>query len=236
MSINQEGMGRREFLVVSSVALASAAVAPKLMAGTSAEGPVARVALGYAPIDDARTMVAAADVTSSDGAFISRGARITVFAANAPAARGRRAVELLFNYSVFDGATRADVPFRAWAQGKTTSFTVPVDEQQKISLVVHAADARQSSSVSRRRVASMSANQPRERAMPVELTLLSNPGALKLARGYYAIAPLVDSDSEPNWSGYRVVRTPAGAVSLVDASGAAAPFEHVLIRVDYAAQ
>jgi hypothetical protein len=244
MSTEQKGMGRRQFLVLSSVALAGAAVAPRAFA--SAPAVPSRIALGYAPLgEQGLSVTAASDVVASDGAFISRGARLTVHGAagvsGAPGAR--RAVELAVNYTVDDGGTRQIVPFRAWAASRTTgeqarpgTFTVPVDAEQRISFAVMTETGRAPGRMlSRRASLAGTEGELRQRGTPLALTLQSDPQALKLARGHYVIVPVAEGEGEPRWSGYTVARN-GDRMALVDSSGEMAPFEHLVVTVDYAAQ
>lgn len=240
MSKERGSMDRREFLIVSStVAVATAAAGPKLFAGEAAVPK--RLAIGYAPPGEMAALVAAASIPSADGAFIGRGARVSVSGASGAAAdpRNRRAVDLVVNYSYFEGSQRRNAPFRAWScsratgcQGSPTSFTVPVDDVQKISLRVgvdHAAvPARQ------RAAAESGAAVSADDGLPVTLSLLSDPSSLKLVRGFYVIVPLFDGDRDPRWSAFTLDRRD-GRWALHDRDGNVAPFEHFVLHVDYAA-
>jgi len=239
MSTNRQLIGRRQFLVTSSAALAAAAVVPKLFAGEVVAAK--RLAVGFARIDDAASVMAAASIPAADGAFIGRGARVSISGVSGVPAdpRNRRVVELLVNYSYLDGADRREAPYRAWAcnrqsacQGAPVSFNVPVDEVQKISISVgvEQGDRQPGAPVSRRRIASESAAQ--DEGLPVALTLLSGEG-VKLVRGFYVIVPLFDSDGEPRWSRYHIEQVD-GRWTLRDDGQQTAPFEHFVIRIDYA--
>ena len=236
---DQSGIGRREFLVLSATgALATATFGPKLFAGVTAVPK--RLAVGYAPSDDGAALVPASSIPSGDGAFIRHGARIAVSGASGVAndPRQRRAVDLLVNYSYWDGAQRKEAPFRAWAcsratgcQGNPVKFTVPVDEVQKISFSV---------GVERGEVAVAKRSDggappiAGDDALPVTLSLLSDPSSLKLVRGFYVIVPLFDDDSEPRWSAYTLDRRD-GRWALHDRDGNVAPFEHFVLQINYAA-
>jgi hypothetical protein len=234
-------MGRRQFLVLSSTcALATAAIGPKLFAAEGASLPPKRLAVGFAPFEAEVALTAASDIPSADGAFIGRGARIAVSGASgAPAEpRARRAVELHANFSYMDGAERRSVPFRAWACSRTTgcqgnplSFTMPVDEVQSVTFTVATETGPPAGPASRRDAFSGAVTE--SNALPVTLTTLSDAGSLKLTRGFYVIVPLFENDSEPRWGTYRL-RSVEGRMTLVDGAGAAAPFEHFVLRIDYA--
>ena len=228
-------MDRREFLIVSStVAAATAAVGPKLFAG---EAPKA-LAVGFAPPGEGHALVPASSIPAGDGAFIGRGARVKVSGASGLPAdpRARRAVDLVVNYSVFEGSQRRDAPFRAWScsrttgcQGSPTSFTVPVDDVQKISMRVSV----ESDTPPARPRAGAAARVPADEGLPVTLSMLSDPSSLKLVRGFYVIVPLFDNDREPRWSAYTLDRRD-GRWALHDGDGNVASFEHFVLRIDYA--
>ena len=234
-------IGRREFLIVSSTcALAATVVGPKLMGAERASLPK-RLALGFASLDDGSSVVAASAVPSADGVFIGRGARITVSGASgAPADPiARRGVELLTHYAYFDGAQRLDAPFRAWGgsrktgnQGSPVSFSIPVDAEPRIrfSVGVESGAANGEGPKSRREIAGRGTES---HALPVVLSLLSESDSLKLARGSYVIVPLFENDAEPRWSDWKFERV-GGRMALVDAQDNVAPFEHFVLRIDYA--
>jgi hypothetical protein len=236
---NRHLMGRRQFLIVSSTcAVAAATVGPKLFAGESA--PPKRLAVGFMPFDGGDAVVDAAGIPAGDGAFIGRGARVTASGASGASAepRGRRAVELIAHFSYFDGAERKVAPFRAWGcsrvtgcQGNPVGFTVPVDEVQKIVLTVGVERGAPENTTSRREA--LRGDVTESSVLPLVLSLQDEPGALKLARGFYVIVPMFDGDSDPRWSSW-TVRAAGGRFSLVDAEGNVAPFEHFVLRVDYA--
>jgi hypothetical protein len=239
MSNERGSMDRREFLIVSStVAVATAAAGPKLFAAQAAAPK--QLAIGFAPPGEAGGLVAASSITSGDGAFNSRGARVIVSGASGIAAdpRSRRAVDLVVNYSYFEGAQRREAPFRAWScnratgcQGSPVSFTVPVDETQKISFRVGVEDA---APVRQRAATESGPRVSSDDGLPLTLSMLSDPSSLKLVRGYYVIVPLFEGDREPRWSAWTLDRR-EGRWALHDADGKVAPFEHFVLEIDYAA-
>lgn len=197
---------RRDFLILTSMAAAAAAaVGPKLFA--AAPPATAKLAIGIAPLDGG-TFADAASVPSSDGAFISRGARV----AFAGAHNAKRSGELLAQFPWFHGSEKRLAPFRVWARGGNgVRFDMPVDVEQKLlfSLVAEGA------------------------TLPVALSLQSDRSALKLVRGVYALVPLFDRDAAPRWPGYEL-RDDAGRITMQDRrTGQPAAFEHFLLRVDY---
>ena len=232
-------LDRREFLVVSSVvAAATAAVGPKVFAGEAAVPQ--RLAVGFAPPEEGAAVVAASSIPAGDGTFIGRGARVSVSGASGGTdnPRTRRAVDLLVNYSILDGATRREAPFRAWScsrttgcQGSPVSFGVPVDEVQKISLSVGVASEKVAPAA--RMIHGGDAPAPAPAALPVTLSMLSDPSSLKLVRGFYVIVPLFEGDRDPRWSAFTLDRR-EGRWALHDAEGNVARFEHFVLRVDYA--
>ena len=244
MTTKRHQMGRREFLAVSSTcALVTAAVGPRLLADVAAASP-RRLAVGFAPLEEDAGVVAAVAVTAGDGAFIGRGARITVSGASGTPSepRARRAVDLLAHYSYFDGAERKSVPFRAWScsratgcQGNQVGFNVPVDEQQKLVFSVETERGKPAGVAATRRDAMFGGGSTETNVARLTLSLTSEAGTLKLVRGYYVIVPLFDADREPSWSSFRIGRD-QGRMALVDGDGNVAPFEHFILRIDYAPQ
>lgn len=242
MSISRHEFGRRQFLIASSTcALATAVVGPKLFAGASASLPK-RLAVGFASVDEDAALNAASTVPAGDGGFIGRGARITVSGASGVSADPgqRRAVELLTHYSYFDGSERRDAPFRAWGcsrktgcQGNSVSFTVPVDEEQRIrfSVGVESGSTSAGAPTTRRRAVGGAATE--SQALPVTLSLLSEPDSMKLVRGYYVVVPLFENDGDPRWSDWQIRRVD-GRMAIVDGNGNLALFEHLVLRIDYA--
>ena len=237
---NRHLIGRRQFLIVSSTcAVAAATVGPRLFGAETISQPK-RLAVGFAAFEENATVAAASSIPAGDGAFIGRGARIVVSGVSgAPAdPRQRRAVELLANYSYLEGAERRIAPFRAWSCSRTTGcqsnsvgFNVPVDEVQKIVFTVGVETGAPAGAASRRSALVVDATE--STPIPLTLTLQNEPNAVKLARGFYVIVPMFDGDSDPRWSAW-TLRLIEGRWSLVDGGGATAPFEHFVLRVDYA--
>ena len=232
-------IGRRNFLKVSSAALATATFAPRLLGNDEAPR---RLVVGYAPLDEPDRLAAVSSVGSGDGSFITRGARVSLsgLAGVAASATAGRAVELVVNYSYFDGAERKEAPFVAWGcntetgcQGSPISFNVPVDEEQRISISIRTQKSVAKAGVptSRRRAVG-GPGEPMNESHPLVLTLLSEDGA-KLRRGYYVIVPMFAGDSEPLWYAYDVAMV-EGRRTLVDGAGRPAPFEHFVVQIDYA--
>ena len=232
-------MGRRQFLIASSTcAVAAATIGPNLFAGPAAVPN--RLAVGFMPFADNAAVVDAANIPAADGAFIGRGARITASGASGTSSepRGRRAVELIAHFSYFDGSERKVAPFRAWGcsrvtgcQGNPVGFTVPVDEVQKVVLTVGVERGAPEGSTSRREA--LFGGTTESSALPLVLSLQGEADTLKLARGFYVVVPMFDGDSDPRWSSW-TVRAVDGRLSLVDADGNIAPFEHFVLRIDYA--
>jgi len=240
---NRHLMGRRQFLIASSTCVvAAAAVGPKLFAAGEPVVQPKRLAIGFATFEEGASLAAASSIPAGDGAFIGRGARVSVSGASGASAepRGRRAVELLVNHTYFDGAERRVAPYVAWAcsrttgcQGSSVSFTVPVDDVQSLSLSVGAETGRPAGSDATRREALVA--EPTESvALPVAFGI-QNDAPIKLARGFYVVVPIFEGDSDPSWSAYSL-RVVDGRWALVNNAGDVAPFEHFVLRVDYAAQ
>lgn len=238
-------VGRRQFLKLSSVAIATAAVAPKLFAGDAAGDQPTRLAVGFIALDGLDQPATRANgMGSSDGAFISRGARVTVVASggvreNAP---GRRVGELCAFYSYFDGASMRQAPFCAAAATrvagesvKSISFNVPIDLEQKLSFTITGERqvAAAGTATGRFKRVGNGATQTETSVLPVTFALRNEPGAIALSRGYFVIAPLYAGDEEPRWSSH-ALRQLDGRWTLVDESGTPAAFEHFVLRIDYA--
>jgi len=231
-------MGRRQFLVVSSAcAVATAAMGPKLFASERG-APPRSLAVGFVRLGESSVM-SAADITAGDGAFIGRGARVSISGASGASTepRERRAVEIVTNFSYLDGATCKVAPFRAWGcsrvtgcQGNPVSFTVPVDEVQQIELSIETERGAPAAAATRRDA--LSGITSGAVGLPLTLSLQSG-GGVKLTRGFYVIVPMYDDDREPRWSAYELKQT-AGRWALVDSAGNVASFEHFVVRIDYA--
>lgn len=233
-------IGRRDFLKVSSAAVATATFAPRLLADEAAPR---RLVLGFARLEEPLRIADATTLGSGDGAFITRGARVSLSGlAGVREGAVARSVELLVHYSYLDGAERREAPFVAWAcdpatgsQGNAVSFNVPVDESQRISLSVRTQRSVPKSGVAKsRRRAVGGPGEPLNESHPVALSLLSEEGT-KLQRGYYVIVPLFDGDSEPHWSSYGVAMVDGRRALVADLDTPAA-FEHFVIKIDYAAE
>ena len=239
-------MGRREFLVLSSTcAVAAATVGPKVFAGEAASP--SRLAVGFKSFDD-DAVFAASNIPAGDGAFIGRGARVTASGASGASgdSHARRAVELTAHFAYFDGAERKIAPFVAWGCSRATGcqsspvgFTVPVDEVQKIVLTVGVERGKSGGSSaqatsSRRTAIGIGAAVDTTTVLPLTLSLQYDEGAYRLARGFYVVVPMYAGDSDPRWSAW-TIRAVEGRFALVDADGNVAPFEHLVLRVDYAA-
>jgi hypothetical protein len=240
MRSNRHLIGRRQFLAVTSAsAVAVAVIGPKVFASEAAPVP-RRLAIGYASFDANAAVMDGASVPAADGGFIGRGARVSVLGANVASdvPRARRTVALTAHYSYLDGAERKSVPFTAWVASRLTgstgnmaAFTVPVDEVQKLSFTVGAESGAPRGAASRRDALVIEPTQSVD--LPLTLALQNEDGAFKLARGFYVIVPMFEGDSEPRWSAY-TMREVGGRWGLVDRDGVTAPFEHFVLRIDYA--
>lgn len=233
------GMGRREFLQLSSIsALATVAAGPKLFAGEAAQPQ--RLAIGFVPLEGG-ALGNADRISSGDGGFLSHGARVSVSGGGTFATPShRRAVELNANFSYFEGAERRVAPFHAWSgsritgcSGNAVSFRMPVEDEQKVAFSVTSQRMTGGSAVAQR-LGIAEGPQLESKALPFSLTLLSERGTLKLVRGFYVVVPLFDGDSEPRWSSLEVKQT--GGRWAVHARGEETPaaVEHFVLRVDYA--
>ena len=235
-------LGRREFLITSSAcAVAASVLGPSLFASNRSQSEP-RVAVGFARVGEKAALVPASRISSSDGGFISRGARIAVSGSSGTSKdpRARRAVELLVNFPYFDGPRIENAPFRAWGssrvtggQGSPIRFTVPVDLIQKIdmTMLVESGDREAGSSTSRRRAIGGAVTN--SKACPVSFSVREDDSAVKLVRGFYVLVPLVGNDPEPNWSSFQLFQR-NGRWALVDGMGETAAFEHLVLQIGYA--
>jgi hypothetical protein len=235
-------VGRRQFLKVSSAsAIAVAVLGPDIFA-EEMQVPQ-RLAVGFASFGD--TFSSASSIPASDGTFIGRGARITLSGASRPAGApaGRRMTELITHFSYLDGARTKSAPFIAWVcsrvegcQGGNSSFYVPVDETQKLSFTVGVEGGTAvAAKTTRRRAVGGDASQHRAASVPLTLSLQEEKGSVRLARGHYVILPVFEGDSEPRWGDWSIGSVD-GRVQLVDRNGQPAPFEHFVLKTDYASR
>ena len=222
-----KGMGRREFIVLTSTtALAAAAFGQDLLSQKpSSVGAVREYSLGYVDpkaslggTDRGLTpnMMSVDAVTSGDGKFINQGAKVSIRGYNvlpkSPTGRVKMQLVVQFRES---GTSRVD-PFTAWSYTRKTggaspiSFLVPVDQDQRLHLLFSSDSevslarkqaAQAGAAVTRRDLLSnaSAATDLESGADPgaITLTLLSEKATPKLQRGYYVISPVGDGVSEP---------------------------------------
>ena len=132
----QHGMGRREFLFVTSgTAFAAMAFGQSALVGSSAAA-ASHFALGYAEVDALEPIagragfhpnVVSADSLSPDGSFVRKGVRVSIrggHAVSSPA--GDRSLSLTVNFvSGVDGTVR-EYPFNAWSYSTRNGMSSPV--------------------------------------------------------------------------------------------------------------
>jgi hypothetical protein len=250
----QQGMGRREFLLVTSgTALAAMAFGQELLPSISGSAQQRNYALGYAEFDALRQAparkgffpnVSSADALSPDGNFIRNGARISIRGANAEALKqGNRSMLLTVQYLASEGGTQRSYPFYAWSYSTSSgmsspvSFVVPVDQDQHVRFLLGATPApvQSSTAVSRRGLLNTGAAAEAGAAPDaITLSLLSGDGSPKLRRGYYILAPLAPGASAPRWSSLEL-RNQDG-FKLFQSNGldaVPADFDYVILYIDY---
>lgn len=146
------GMGRREFIVLTSTtALAAAAFGKDLLPQPATASATAReFSLGYVEPNASLggtgrgltpNVMAVAGVTSGDGNFINNGAKVSVRGYNVlpKSSTGRVQMQLIVQY-LEGGSTRVD-PFIAWRYSRTSgpaspvSFLVPVEQDQNLHML-----------------------------------------------------------------------------------------------------
>jgi hypothetical protein len=133
--LKQQGMGRREFLIVTSgtalatMALGNGLVLPALAAPASGR----TFALGYAEVDALQQSasrrgfypnVSGSDSLTPDGDFLRAGARVAIRGGHAVAANVARSMQLIVQYTAMDadGVTRA-FPFYAWSYSSSNGMS-----------------------------------------------------------------------------------------------------------------
>jgi len=248
-----EGVNRRDFLLLGSGAMVAVAalgsdLLPRPVTARSA------LSIGFVEPDLAQrtgvqsrfspNVVPATRIGSSDGTFISNGARVTAFGPardNTKVRRGSHAqFELITYFTATDGAQVTKVPFHTWMaspDGRSSvpvSFTVPVDGEQRLSMgvLVKQQPAKLSGRLPNRRELLPSTDEPDENN--VTLTLLSDPSAPKLRRGYYILA-IGDDKFAPNWGSMELRRTENGFQLLEISAFETKPvdFDFVVLSIDY---
>jgi hypothetical protein len=241
------GFGRREFLKVSTCALAAVTVAPQTFAGLVAQPKV--MVAGYSPLDieSADVSIIGSNITdaaraSADRAFLRLDARVSAFGLSGGNRWDLRARDLTTHYAIGRGRERQLVPFHTWISSgrpddaRPVSFIVPIDEEQRINFTVSAMTRRDQSSSGRGAGSGSSAPEPT--AIPVGLSLGGERDTFPLSRGFYIIVPVYDGQTPPSWDSYMLRRT-SGGWALFELGGAdarPAAFEHFVVRVDYARQ
>jgi hypothetical protein len=234
------GIPRREFLRISSVAalgVAVVSISERNLFAASSSGIVPLMDVGYAPSLPAPgysvPLASASSILSPDPRFISTGARVSVVGAaraashkNAP---GGVALDALFPvshrspenplaYRFFSVAGRSDVD----AISGPLSFTIQTPSTTGVSLLVR-----------RMRPSSLpegTTPPPTETETQPVMLSLGNVAGPKLTRGVYALAfREEDGDSMSNWGRMAIAPTANGGYII---SGAT--FSYVLLNVDYA--
>jgi hypothetical protein len=257
-STNKQGVGRREFLIMTTGSVLAAVAMGEV--DFSSQGTSRSFSLGYAGPDaaagpDARftpNVMSVERVTSGDGGFVN-GARVSVrgFNVTPKTSAGRENMELIADYASIDGTSRV-YPFMAWSYSKATgaghrvSFTVPLDQNQhlrlmfKTDLSVSQSNGRATPATlatTRRNLLSTLVSESADAADPdaITLTLRGETGLPRLRRGYYVIAPAAAGVSEPDWSRFQV-RSGENGLKLFAMNGFDAEpvdFEYLILQLDY---
>jgi len=238
--------GRREFLVATSASIVTAALHPRVFAAEgAAAAPVKRLAVGFAHTAGKAHLIDAASIPSGDGTFIGVGAHVAVSGSSGTTdnPRDRRVVELIANFSYFEGATLKSAPFHAWGANRVTGeqgvpirFPVPIDLLQTLSLtvVVESGELSSGAAISRRRAVGSPGGTFGATSLPLVFSVRNDPTAIPLLRGYYVVVPLFDSEAAPDWSRYHLSQVD-GRWTLTDESERPALFEHLVLNVSYGA-
>jgi hypothetical protein len=262
MKKDGQGIGRREFLVMtSSTAIAAAALGQVRLPWSSTGFSSRNFSVGYVDLDTVaqagRTrpspnVMSIDRVTSGDGMFIETGVRISVRGYNVMphSPLGRSDMQLITNYAGRAGNAKTAYPFTAWSYtrgsgaGNLISYNVPVDDGQELSLLfitnVSNPDGAKTG-FTRRDVLSAAGGDALEQATDpnaLKLTILSGNGSAKLRRGFYVIAPIGGAVTEPDWTRFQVRKSDNG-YKLYDLSGFddnPANFEYLILMLDYASK
>jgi hypothetical protein len=234
--------GRRQFLLCTSASLIATTVLGPSIFAADATAPVRRLAVGFTHASEVQHLFDAESIPAGDGVFIRAGARIAVSGSSGTSATAeRRVVQLITNFPYFDGAELKSAAFHTWSasrvtgrQGSPLRFVAPMDLTQKLAFdVVLDSDKGSAGAISRRRAVGSPGTPKAGTSLPFVLSVQNDPDAIRLLRGFYVIVPLFDSESAPNWSRYRLFRRD-GRWTMVDESGRAAKFEHLVLHVNYA--
>lgn len=253
---SEQGIGRREFLVVTSTtAIAAMAFGQDLIGVPSLKQTASsNFALGFVDpatvVDGAGSRFvgnvgAAERLTQSDGALIRTGARLTIRSShvNGKSANAPSGMQLIVQYVTSADGVRRTFPFTAWSYSKTSGksspvrFIVPVDEEQSVRFLLAATyDAQPASAVSRRNLLQIS-SAAETAADPdvINLSLLSGDGNAKLRTGHYIIVPTHNGAVAPNWSNVSLRND--GGLKLVTNSGFTVEpvdFDYVIVTVELA--
>jgi len=234
----EDGLGRREFLLLTSTcAAATLALGPNLFAG--ALSSQRDVAIGFLPIeavtdasDKLAGLLSADAIPSSDGSFLSHGVRVRM-AGVAVGSDSRRTITFQSHY-VVDGASDAPVDVYRFERktrmmGGLAEFGMPIDVDQRLRFSLTTAQRNPPA------VRDNDTPEPRE-TFPVTFSLRSEPDVVRLTRGYYVIVPLHDGAAAPRWNA-TTLRTKDGKVLMHEMKGGElqpVDREHFVLRIDYA--
>jgi hypothetical protein len=253
LSPRTAGMHRREFLVLSSTAVAGIA-ATGVSASTSGaltvlKGASPVLSIGFAENagDEPQQLVAADRLQLNDSHFHSTGARVTVHGLWRPESRRAKAEGVALTAFFTNGEQR--VPFLAWSgvAGAPVTFRMPVDASGSLPIAIERNRTASVLAEPARRFASFftgprtqAAELPNHDALEQRgsiCRLVTSGGGLKLRRGTYFIALREHSwESAPNWSsisladGVRNVKRE----SILRRGNAPVDFEYLTVSVDYA--
>ncbi len=256
----QQGLGRREFILMTSgTALVAVAMG---QVNFSSPAPARSVALGFAESDAAKSadarfvpnVMSADRVSSGDGSFL-RGARVSIrgFNVTPKASTGRKDIQFITNYTVMEAGVPKLLPFVAWSYSKSSgaghrvSYVVPLDQDQHLRFMLktdlsatetNTEVVASSVAMARRNLfsnlVSEAANSPVD-PDAITLSIAGEKGMTKLRRGYYIIAPTAGGVSDPDWSRFQI-RSGEDGLKLFAMDGfdpAPADFEYLIMQVDY---
>jgi hypothetical protein len=256
----QQGVGRREFILMTSGTLFAAMAMGQVNVSSPASGR--RFSLGYADPDVAKStgsrfvpnVMSADRVSSGDGGFLP-GVRVSIrgFNVTPKASTGRKNIQFITNYTVMEAGFPKILPFVAWSYtesrgaGHRLSFNAPLDRDQHLQFMLktdlsatETGDATVTPGVARTRrnlFSSLESEAANSSVDPdtVTLSVAGEKGMPKLRRGYYILVPTVGGAPEPDWSRYQI-RSGENGLKLFAMDGfdpAPANFEYLILQVDY---
>jgi len=255
--VSQFLIERRQFLILTSAAVAGLATSD-LTAATISADALPTIAVGFVDgeFDDAYRgtppIVAAESLTAGEPRFLSHDARVRVLGIWRKNPSDPRFVSLKA-YFPTELAVGGKAPFFAWNYTSTSpvqrlaNFTIPVTGEGLQFEIETGVPSQAAPSATGRRhasggsdVALRTSSDLRSAPAAITLSMGTEGGATKLRAGRYVIALVPPGAAQPDWKSFRFEPAdvkPGGLGPLRAATifgDALVPFDYILIRVDYA--